>query len=29
MTSNTLLQGTSGYIQMLSLLRLCAPSMEV
>jgi len=29
MTSNMLLQGTSSYSQMLSLLRLCAPSMQV
>jgi len=29
MTSNMLLQGTSGYSQILSLLRLCTPSMEV
>jgi len=29
MTSNMLSQVTSGYNQMLSLLRLCAPSMEV
>jgi len=29
MTSNMLLQGTSGYSQMLSLVRLRTPSMEV
>ena len=29
MTSNMLLQGTSGYRQMLSLVRLRTPSMEV
>jgi len=29
MTSNMLLQGTSGYSKMLSLVRLRTPSMEV